>query len=83
MLKRTEPARLAKDMLYQSTHLFLVRVWLDKHVQGTDAEKLCGRVQDVSSAHALYFRGGAELEAVMQSLISEGEMTSAEHAHKP
>ncbi len=89
MLKRTAPARSGKDMPCQSTHLFLVRVWLDKHVQGTDAAKLCGRVQDVSTAHVLDFRGGAELETVMLSLIPPGEMErsaetakSAEHANQ-
>ena len=89
MFKKTTTARLGKDMPYQFTHLFLVRVWLDKHVQGTDAAKLCGRVQDVSTAYALDFRGGAELETVMLSLIPQGEMErspetaqSAEHASK-
>ncbi len=89
MFRRTEPARLGKDIPYQTTHLFLVRVWLAKHVQGTDAAKLCGRVQDVSTAHALSFRGGAELETVMLSLIPQAEMErspetakSAEHANK-
>ncbi len=89
MFKRTAPARSGKDMPYQSTHLFLVRVWLDKHVPGTDAAKLCGRVQDVSTAHALNFRGGAELETIMLSLIPQGEMERspetakrAENTHK-
>ncbi len=83
MFKRTAPARLGEDMRYQSTRLFLVRVWLDKHVQGTDAAKLCGRVQDVSTAYALDFRGGAELETVMLSLIPQSEMERSPETAKP
>lgn len=87
MWKHTAQARLKKDIPYQSTHLFLVRVWLEKHAKGTDEAKLCGRVQDVSTAHAYDFRGGSELEKLMLSMIPQGEMDrwsetarNAEHA---
>ncbi len=89
MFKKTEQARFQKEMPYQSTHLFLVRVWLEKHANGTDEAKLCGRVQDVSTAHALNFRGGSELETVLLSMIPPGERSQssetakhAEHADK-
>ncbi len=74
MCQRTPPAGFQKDMPYQSTHLFLVRVWLEKHAKGTDEAKLCGRVQDVSTAHAYDFRGGSELEELLLSMIPQGEM---------
>ncbi len=89
MFKKTEPAHLRQDLPYQSTHLFLVRVWLEKHANGIDEEKLCGRVQDVSTAQALNFRGGAELETVLLRMLPPGEMgrsretaQKAEHADK-
>ncbi len=62
------------EMPYQSTHLFLVRVWLDKHANGADAAKLCGRIQDVSTAHVHNFHSVMELEKLMLSMIPQGEM---------
>ncbi len=77
------------EMPYQCTHLFLVRVWLDKYTQGIDEAKLCGRVQDVSTAHVHNFHSVAELEKIMLSMIPQGETLrpsttakNAEHADK-
>ncbi len=89
MSKRTVQARSERDMPTQSSHLFLVRVWLGKHVQGTPEVRLYGRVQDVSTGQAHYFRGSSELEKLMFSMIPQSHVdhssetaSNAEHEDK-
>ncbi len=77
MNKPTEQDQYPKDMFHSSSRLFLVRVWLEKNAQGTRETRLCGRVQDVITGQAHYFRGGSELAKVLHRMIPSSAQSSA------
>ncbi len=88
MSKHTQ-ARYEKDLPYQSSHLFLVRVWPEKYVKGTPQARLYGRVQDVSTGQAHYFRDGSELAMLILGMIPQSNVDrpsetarNAEHEDK-
>lgn len=65
-------------MPHQSSHLFLVRVWLEKNAKGTYSVRLYGRVQDVSTGQAHYFRGCSELAKVMRRMIPQSQAAKSD-----
>ncbi len=82
MNKTTKQEHYQNDLPYQSSHLFLVRVWLEKTVDNTDGAQLQGRVQDVSTGQAHYFCGGSELTKVLHHMMPQSQNAkSDETAH--
>jgi hypothetical protein len=78
MSKSTKKERCQSDMPYQSSHLFLVRVWLEKTTRDTYRVRLHGRVQDVSTGQAHYFRGSTELTKVLCRMLPSSHYKSDE-----
>ncbi len=74
MNKYDEQNHSQNDMLFQSSHLFLVRVWLGKNANGTRDASVCGKVQDVSTGQAHYFRGCAELTKVLRRMMPASQV---------
>lgn len=78
----TERASYQKDMSHLSSHLFLVRVWLGKNAKGAREARLYGRVQDVSTGQAHYFRGGSELAKILRHMIPQSHIDRSDGTKK-
>ncbi len=74
MSKHDEKDGSQRDISYQLSHLFLVRVWLEKNARTRYGARLYGRVQDVSTGQAHYFRGCSELAKVLRRMIPQSQV---------